>query len=49
MKKKTQEVREYAKNKNQLVESMNLEEIEKGLNKKSKEFKDQGSKIYKQV
>ena len=32
-----------------IKESMNLEEIEKGLNKKSKEFKDQGSKIYKQV
>ena len=45
----TQEVREYAKNKNQIVESINLEEIEKGLNEKSKEFKDQGSKIYKRV
>ena len=49
MKKNTQEVREYAKNKNQIVESINLEEIEKGLNEKSKEFKDQGSKIYKRV
>jgi len=45
----TQEVREYAKNNNQLVETLSIEDIEKGLNEKSKEFKKQGSKIYKQV
>jgi len=45
----TQEVREYAKNNNQLVETLSIEDIKKGLNEKSKEFKDQGSKIYKQV
>lgn len=45
----TQEVREYAKKNNQLVETLSLEDIKKGLNEKSKEFKDQGSKIYKQV
>ena len=45
----SQEVREYAKTSNEKIELLDLEEIEKGLKQKSEEFKDQGSKIYREV
>ena len=45
----SQEVREYAKTSNEKIELLDLEEIEKGLNQKSEEFKEQGSKIYREV
>ena len=45
----SQEVREYAKTSNEKIELLDIEEIEKGLNQKSEEFKEQGSKIYREV
>ena len=45
----TQEVREYAKTSNEKIELLDMDEIEKGLKQKSEEFKEQGSKIYKEV
>ena len=45
----TQEVREYAKNNTEKINIVDIEEIEKGLKQKSKEFKEQGSKIYREI
>ena len=45
----TQEVREYAKTSNEKIELLDMDEIEKGLKQKSEEFKEQGSKIYREV
>ena len=45
----TQEVREYAKNNTEKIDLVDIEEIEKGLKQKSKEFKEQGSKIYREI
>ena len=45
----TQEVREYAKNNTEQINIVDIEEIEKGLKQKSKEFKEQGSKIYREI
>ena len=45
----TQEVREYAKNNTEKINIVDIEEIEKGLKQKSKEFKEQGSKIYRET
>lgn len=45
----TQEVREYAKNNTEKINIVDVEEIEKGLKQKSKEFKEQGSKIYSEI
>ena len=45
----SQEVREYAKTSNEKIELLDIEEIEKGLKQKSEEFKQQGSKIYREV
>ena len=45
----SQEVREYAKTSNEKIELLDIEGIEKGLKQKSKEFKEQGSKIYREV
>ena len=45
----TQEVREYAKTNTEKIDLVDIEEIEKGLKQKSKEFKEQGSKIYREI
>ena len=45
----SQEVREYAKTSNERIELLDIEGIEKGLKQKSEEFKEQGSKIYREV
>jgi len=45
----SQEVREYAKTSNEKIELLDIEGIEKGLKQKSEEFKEQGSKIYREV
>ena len=45
----SQEVREYAKNEDEKIELLDIDEIEKGLKQKSEEFKQQGSKIYHEV
>ena len=45
----SQEVREYAKTSNEKIDLLDIEEIEKGLKQKSEEFKEQGSKIYREV
>ena len=45
----TQEVTEYAKNNTEKIDLVDIEEIEKGLKQKSKEFKEQGSKIYREI
>ena len=45
----SQEVREYAKNDLDKIELVDIKEIEEGFKQKSKEFKEQGSKIYRKV
>ena len=44
----SQEVRDYAKNEER-IKTLNLDEIEEGMKEKSEEFKQQGSKLYKQI
>ena len=44
----SQEVRDYAKNEER-IKTLNLDEIEEGMKEKSEEFKEQGSKLYKQI
>ncbi len=44
----SQEVRDYAKNEER-IKTLNLDEIEEGMKEKSEEFKNQGSKLYKQI
>ncbi len=45
----SQEVREYAKNNDEKIELLDIDDIEEGLKQKSEEFKQQGSKIYHEV
>ena len=40
---------EYAKNDLDKIELVDIKEIEEGFKQKSKEFKEQGSKIYRKV
>ncbi|GIS74782.1 MAG: hypothetical protein CM1200mP12_05010 [Gammaproteobacteria bacterium] len=42
----TQEFREYAKNNTEKIDLVDIEEIEKGLKQKSKEFKERGFPRY---
>ena len=44
----SQEVRDYAKNEER-IKTLILDEIEEGMKEKSEEFKQQGSKLYKQI